>query len=160
MPALKIALMQHYYDSKITWKKRGERLITVPSNNKDKARMNITKTKNRKKNSCIFSSNNKQVKFHPRKLGRENLERETKSLLIAAQNNAIRTNYIKENRKCRLCGNRDEMTHPIVSAAENKHRKSIRLDTTGSTRWSTKKCASNLNLIERSNDKCTIQNVS
>ena len=41
--------------------------------------------------------------------------RETKSLLIAAQDNAIRTNHIKaridkmrENSKCRQCGDRDE----------------------------------------------------
>ena len=48
-------------------------------------------------------------------LRKENLKRETESLLIAAQNNAIRTNYIKaridktqQNSKCRLCGDRYE----------------------------------------------------
>ena len=48
------------------------------------------------------------------------LKRETESLLIAAQNNAIRTNHIKEridkmqqNSKCRLCGNRDETINHI-----------------------------------------------
>ena len=41
--------------------------------------------------------------------------RETESFLIAAQNNAIRTNYIKaridktqQNSRCRLCGDSDE----------------------------------------------------
>ena len=40
------------------------------------------------------------------------VKRETESLLVVAQNNAIRTNYIKtridktqQNRKCRLYGN-------------------------------------------------------
>ena len=44
-------------------------------------------------------------------LRKGNLKRETKSLLMAAQNNAIRTNHIKaridktqQNSKCRLCG--------------------------------------------------------
>ena len=51
-----------------------------------------------------------------------NLNRETKSLLIAAQNNAIRTNHIKarinktqQNSRCRLCGERDEMINYIIS---------------------------------------------
>ena len=42
--------------------------------------------------------------------------------MIAAQNNAIRTNYIKakinnvqQNSKCRLCGNKDETINQIVS---------------------------------------------
>ena len=46
-------------------------------------------------------------------LSKENFIRETESLLIAAQNNAIRTNQIKvridktqQNSKCRLCGDR------------------------------------------------------
>ena len=44
-----------------------------------------------------------------------NLQRETESLLIAAQNNAIRTNHIKaridktrQNSKCKLYSDRDE----------------------------------------------------
>ena len=48
-------------------------------------------------------------------LRKGNFNRETESLLIAAQNNAIRTNSIKarkdktqQNSKCRLNGNRDE----------------------------------------------------
>ena len=46
-------------------------------------------------------------------LRKGNLKRETESLLIAAQNNAIRTNHIKaridktqQNSKCKLCGDR------------------------------------------------------
>ena len=48
--------------------------------------------------------------------------RETESLLIAAQNNAIRTNHIKvqidkthQNNKCWLCGDRDETINHIIS---------------------------------------------
>ena len=51
-----------------------------------------------------------------------NLKRETESLQIAAQDNAIRTNHIKaridkpqQNSKCRLCGNRDETINHIIS---------------------------------------------
>ena len=49
-------------------------------------------------------------------------KRETESLLIAAQNNAIRTNIIKaridktqQNSKCRLCRDRGETTNHIIS---------------------------------------------
>ena len=48
-------------------------------------------------------------------LRKGNLKREIKSLLLAAQNNAIRTNYNKvkidkmqQNSKCRLCCERNE----------------------------------------------------
>ena len=51
-----------------------------------------------------------------------NLKRETKSIQIAAQSNAIRINNIKagivktqQNSKCRLCGDRDEMINRIIS---------------------------------------------
>ena len=53
---------------------------------------------------------------------KRNFMRETKSLLIAAQNNAVRTNHIKakidktqQNSKCRLCGDRDETINHIIS---------------------------------------------
>ena len=48
--------------------------------------------------------------------------RETESLLIAAQDNAIRTNHInaridktQQNSKCTLCGDRDETINHIIS---------------------------------------------
>ena len=51
-----------------------------------------------------------------------NLKKETESLLIAAQDNAIRTNHIKaridktqQNSNCRLCGDRDETINHIIS---------------------------------------------
>ena len=55
-------------------------------------------------------------------LKKGNPKRETESLLIAAQDNAIRTNHIKaridkmqQNSKCRLCGGRDEMINHIIN---------------------------------------------
>ena len=55
-------------------------------------------------------------------LRKGNLKRETESLLIAAQDNAIKTNHIKaridktqQNSKCRLCGDRDETINHIIS---------------------------------------------
>ena len=51
-----------------------------------------------------------------------NLKRETESLLMAAKNNAIRTNHIKaridktqQNSKCWRCGDRDETINHIIS---------------------------------------------
>ena len=53
-------------------------------------------------------------------LRKENFKRETESFLIAAQNNAIRTNHIKtriyktqQNSWCRLCDDRDETINYI-----------------------------------------------
>ena len=64
-----------------------------------------------------------------------NLKRETESLLIAAQDNAIRTNHIKtridktqQNSKCRFCSDRNETINHIISKCskfaqkENKAR--------------------------------------
>ena len=54
-------------------------------------------------------------------LRKGNFKRETESLLIAAQNNAIRTNIkarinkTQQNSKCRLCGERDETINHIIS---------------------------------------------
>ena len=55
-------------------------------------------------------------------LRKGNFKRESESLLIAAQNNAIRTHQIKaridktqQNNKCRLCGDRDETINHLMS---------------------------------------------
>ena len=49
-------------------------------------------------------------------------KKETESLLITAQNNAIRTDHIKakidktqQNSRCRLCGDKRETINPIIS---------------------------------------------
>ena len=51
-------------------------------------------------------------------LRKGNLKRETESLLIATENNTIRTNHIKtkqQNSKCRLCSDRNETIKHIIS---------------------------------------------
>ena len=55
-------------------------------------------------------------------LRKENLKRETESILIAAQNDTIRTNYMKariyklqQNSRYRLCGDRDETVNHTIS---------------------------------------------
>ena len=55
-------------------------------------------------------------------LRKGNFERETESLQIAAQNNAIRTHHIKvridktqQNSKCRLCSDKNETINHIIS---------------------------------------------
>ena len=51
-----------------------------------------------------------------------NLKRETESLILAAQEQAIRTNVIKakidntqEQSKCRMCGEKDETVNHLIS---------------------------------------------
>ena len=48
-------------------------------------------------------------------LWKEKLKRETKSVLIATQNNVIRANYIKmpQNSLCWLCGDKNETINNI-----------------------------------------------
>ena len=55
-------------------------------------------------------------------LRKGNLKRETESLLIAAQDNVIKTDHIKpridkmqQNSKCRLCSDRDEAINHMIS---------------------------------------------
>ena len=58
-------------------------------------------------------------------LRKGNFKREKESLLMAAQNSAIRTNHIKaridksqQNSKCRLCGDRDETINHISECSK------------------------------------------
>ena len=58
-------------------------------------------------------------------LRKGNLKRETESLLLAAQDNIIRTNHIKaridktqQNSNCRLCGDRDETVNHISECSK------------------------------------------
>ena len=66
-------------------------------------------------------------------LRKGNFKRETESLLIAAQDNAIRTIHIKtridkmqKNSKCRLCGDREKTINHIISEcsklAQNEYK--------------------------------------
>ena len=98
-------------------------------------------------------------------LRKGNFKRETESLLIAARNNGIRTNQIKaridktqQNSKCRLCGDRDETIHHIISECSKLSQKEFktRHDWVGKViYW---ECARNLNFTIRTN--CTTQQLS
>ena len=67
-------------------------------------------------------------------LRKGNFKRETESLLIAAENNAIRTNHIKaridktqQNSKCRLCDDRDETINHIISECSKLVQKEYKI---------------------------------
>ena len=60
--------------------------------------------------------------------------RETEYLLIAAQDNAVKTNHIKarinktqQNSKCRLCGDRDETINHIISECSKLAQKEYKV---------------------------------
>ena len=100
-------------------------------------------------------------------LRKGNFERETESLLISAQNNAIRTNHIKaridktqHNSKCRLCGDRDETINHIISEYSKLSQKEYKTRHKGLARWSTERSARNLNLTTPTNGICTTQHLS
>ena len=110
-------------------RKRGERLITTTRNDTDNTKTNIPiitreqkwkekQLHERFKRLISNISHDKTWMW----LRKGNLWRETESLLIAAQNNARRTNQIKaridkmqQNNKCALCGDRDETINHIIS---------------------------------------------
>ena len=92
--------------------------------------MNRTKTTRRRFKRLTSNISHEKTSTWLRK---ENLKRETESLLIVAQNNAIRTNHIKaridetqQNSRCRLCADGDETINHIISEcsklAQKKHK--------------------------------------
>ena len=129
LPASKTALTHPYNDSKTTKKKHDGGQITAIRNNTDNTIDNrMTKTRKQKweekqlhgrfKRLINNISHDKTCTW----LRKGNFKRETESLLMAAQNSAIRTNHIKsridktqQNSKCRLCGDRDETINHIIS---------------------------------------------
>ena len=67
-------------------------------------------------------------------LRKGNFKREKESLLMAAQNNAIKTNHIKaridktqQNSKCRLCSDRDETINHIISECSKLAQKEYKI---------------------------------
>ena len=127
-PALKTALTHRYNDSK-TVQKYQEGLITATSNETENTmnnRMKITR-KPKWEGKQLYGRfkrliNNISDDKTWTGLRKGNFKRETESLLIAAQDSAIRTTHIKaridktqQNSKCRLCGERDETINHIIS---------------------------------------------
>ena len=106
--------------------KRGVRLIRTTRNKTNDtriSRMTITRKQKREEKQLYgcFTRLTSDIS-HEKMWTWLNLKRETESLLIAAQNNAIRTNHIKlridktqQNSRCRLCGDRDETINHIIS---------------------------------------------
>ena len=106
--------------------KRRERLITTTRNNTDNTRINRTKITRKQKweEKQLYGHFKQQTSdilpektwMQPRK---GNLKRETESLLIAAQNNAIRANYIKarigKTQQNSKCSDRNETINHIIS---------------------------------------------
>ena len=129
LPALKTALTHRYNDTKTIYKKHEGGLITATGNDTENTMNNrMTMTRKQKwagkrlygrfKRLINNISHDKTWTW----LRKGNFKRETESLLIAAQDSAIRTNHIKEridktqqNSKCRLCGDRDETINHIIS---------------------------------------------
>ena len=104
------------------------RLFTATRNNTDNTSINrtkIKKTKMRRKTTVwIFQATKSEIS-HDKTLTwlrKGSLKRETESRLIAAQNNAIETNYVKaridktqQNSWYRLCGDWDETINHIIN---------------------------------------------
>ena len=68
-------------------------------------------------------------------VGIEKLKKETESLQIATQNNAIRTNYVKSkidktqhNIMCWLCVDRDETMNHIINKCSKLAQKETEMD--------------------------------
>ena len=109
--------------------KRGGRLITATQKNIDDTRISRTEiTRNQKwEEKQLYGRFKRRWSNISREkmwtwLRKGNLKRETESLPIAAQNNAIRTNHIKAridktqlNSRYRLYGDRDETINHMIS---------------------------------------------
>ena len=119
---MKIISIHQYNNSKTTLKrtqrKANYRNQKQHKQHKDQQNNDNEKTKRRRKAIVlIFLARTTEIS-HKKTwtlLGKGNLKRETESLLIATQNNIIRTNYVKEkihktqqNSKCSLCRDRHE----------------------------------------------------
>ena len=114
--------------------KHERRLITAIRNGTDYTideRMTITRKQNGEKNNCMAA-----LKTNKQHLTPENLDftRDTESLLIAAQDNAIRTNHIKaridktqQNSKCRLCCDGDETINHMISECSKLDQKEYKM---------------------------------
>ena len=117
-----IQRLEDYIEKHETWLITAIRNDTVHTMNN---RITITR-KQKWKEKQVFGSFKRLINISHEKnwtwLRKENFKREAESLLIAAQNNAIRTNHIKasinktqNNSKCRFCGDRDETINHVIS---------------------------------------------
>ena len=99
-------------------------------------------------------------------LKKGNLKREIESLLIAAQNNAVRTNHIKtrinktqQNSKCRLCSDRDKTINHISECSKLAQKEYKTIHNCVGKVIHCKMCQ-NLNSTKQKNGICTTQHLS
>ena len=110
-------------------KKSKEIFVTSTRNNTNNTRINrkliSRKQKSEEKQLLYFKQQTREISHEKTwtRLWKRNLKSETESFLVAAQNNAIRTNYLKaeiaktqQNCKRKLCRDRDETINLIISA--------------------------------------------
>ena len=152
-------------------KKKKEILITVTSNSIENIRTNkTTKTRKQKREEKqlygYFKWQTGEISLVKTWtwLRKGNLMRETKSFLIASQNNAVRNSYIKmkidDTQQCWLCGDKDEPSNHMVSEWSKLFQKCIRVDTTWWERWSIWNCSRDWNLTILLNGICKNQSPS
>ena len=122
--------------------KHGGRLITATRNNTNHMKTSgMTMTINQRWEEKLLHGRFKRLtrdisyKKMWTWLRKGNLKRETESLLIVVQNNAIRTNHIKaridktqQNSSCWLCDDRAETTNHIISKCSKLAQKDTRND--------------------------------
>ena len=118
-------------------KKREVRLITATRYNTDTIRINRTKItrKQKWKENQLYGCFRRQTSKNSHEktwtwLRTRNLERETEYLLIEAQNNAIKTNYVQakldkmqQNNRCGWCVYRDKTINHIISECSKLGKK-------------------------------------
>ena len=92
--------------------------------------------KNGKENNCVDILSEKLVRLHVRR-HEYGFRKEIESLRIAAQNNAIDTNYMKskidntqQNGKRRFCADKDEISKKLVILVEGDLKAPISIATT------------------------------
>ena len=100
-------------------------------------------------------------------LWKGNSKRENESLLIAAQNNTVRTSIIKarleksqQKSKCRFWGDRDETINHILSECSKLVQKEYKTRHDWVGKGSPGNCARYLNVTIRPNGICTTQHLS
>ena len=128
LPALKRASMLQYKDSKNIFKKSKERPFTATTKQYrqimiNRKKLNSDKKCGEKQLYLYFKRQTGEIsleKIWTEQIKRS-LKRETGSLLIVAQNSAIRTNYVKakinkrqQNSKINSCIDRDEIIDHLI----------------------------------------------
>ena len=100
-------------------------------------------------------------------LRKGNLMTEIESFVIAAENNAKRTNHIKakidmtqQNSKCRLCGDKNKTINHIISECSKLTQKEYRTRHDWVCKVIHLELCKNLNWNIRTNGICTTENLS